>query len=165
MDTGKCTDNSGNDIDFSESIFILTSNCGAKDLKEDTINFTNTQTDLGDKEQLLKALSNEFSPEFRGRVDEVVFFNDLKSDDVKEIVKLNLDKYPVKVTPHLVDYIVQKGYTEEYGARDIERAIKSFLALPLADELLSQRHPDDGTDKYDVDIVDGKIEVVNSAPI
>lgn len=163
MDTGRCTDNSGNDVDFTESMFILTSNCGLKDLKSETLSFVQSPSIDGDKEQLTKALINQFSPEFRGRIDETVFFNDLNKDNVRDIVKMNLDKYPVKSTPQLVDYIMSRGYTEEFGARDIERAIKTFLALPIADELLSNRHPEDGTKKYSVDIVDGKLHVIDTA--
>ena len=162
LDTGKCTDNSGNEIDFSDSIFILTSNCGLKDLKRDTLNFSNVTSAKGDKEQLMKALEKQFSPEFRGRVDEFIFFNDLNLKDVEEIVKINLAKYPIKTTPQVIKYIMDAGYTEEYGAREIGRTIKSLIALPLADELLGRKEPSDGTGKFDINISEGKVEVINT---
>lgn len=165
LDTGKCTDNSGNEIDFTDSIFILTSNCGLKDLKTETLSFVQTASAEGDKAQLMKALERQFSPEFRGRVDEFIFFNDLTDDDIEQIVKLNLKKYPIKATPQIVEHIKKNGYTEEFGAREVERAIKNLIALPLADELLCHRHPNDGSGKFDLDIVEGKVEVINTVSL
>tara|TARA_R110002126_G_scaffold105861_1_gene240388 strand:+ start:2389 stop:3777 length:1389 start_codon:yes stop_codon:yes gene_type:complete len=165
LDTGKCTDNSGNEIDFTDSIFILTSNCGLKDLKKETLSFVQTPSVDGDKDQIMKALERHFPPEFRGRIDEFIFFNDLNDKDIEEIVKLNLKKYPIKATPQVVAHIQKHGYTEEFGAREVERSIKSFIALPLADELLSSRKPNDGSGKFDLDIVEGKVEVINTVSV
>tara|TARA_R110000851_G_scaffold229758_4_gene382485 strand:+ start:2517 stop:3899 length:1383 start_codon:yes stop_codon:yes gene_type:complete len=162
LDTGKCTDNSGNEIDFTDSIFILTSNCGLKDLKKETLSFVQSPSADGDKEQLMKSIERQFSPEFRGRIDQFIFFNDLNDDNVEEIVKMNLNDYPIKATPDVVNYITKHGYSEEYGAREIERSIKSLIALPVADELLCFREPDDGSGKFDLDIVDDKVEVINT---
>ena len=165
MDTGKCTDNSGNEIDFTDSIFILTSNCGLQDLKSELLSFNSRPTEADDREELLKSLSKHFSPEFRGRVDEFVFFNDLTKDDIKQIAKNTLAKYPIKDTPEIVSYVIDKGFSEEYGARDIERTIKTLVALPLADEILSSRHPMDGTSKYDAEVRENKIEIINTISV
>ena len=162
LDTGTLTDNSGNEIDLTDSIFIMTSNCGLKDLKTETVGFRNGISSAGDKEQIMKSIEATFSPEFRGRVDEFVFFNDLTQDDIKKIAKLALANYPIKATPEIVDYIIKHGYSEEFGARDIQRVLKRLVGLPLADEILSNRHPSNGTGKYDAEIRENKLEIINT---
>jgi ATP-dependent Clp protease ATP-binding subunit ClpA len=162
LDTGTITDNSGNEVDLTDSIFIMTSNCGLKDLKTETVGFTNGVNSEGDKESIMKSIEATFSPEFRGRVDEFVFFNDLNGNDIKEIAKLALSKYPIKATPEIVDYIIENGYSEEFGARDIQRVLKRIIGLPLADEILSNRQPDNGTGRYDAEIRENKLEIVNT---
>ena len=162
LDTGTLTDNSGNEIDLTDSIFIMTSNCGLKDLKTETVGFRNGVSSEGDKEQIMKSIEATFSPEFRGRVDEFVFFNDLTQDDIKEIAKLALLKYPIKATPEIVDYVIEHGYSEEFGARDIQRVLKRLVGLPLADEILANRQPENGTGKYDAEIRENKLEIINT---
>ena len=162
LDTGTLTDNSGNEIDLTDSIFIMTSNCGLKDLKTETVGFRNGVSSEGDKEQIMKSIEATFSPEFRGRVDEFVFFNDLTENDIKQIAKLALAKYPIKATPEIIDYIIEHGYSEEFGARDIQRVLKRLVGLPLADEILANRQPDNGSGKYDAEIRENKLEIINT---
>lgn len=162
LDTGTLTDNSGNEIDLTDSIFIMTSNCGLKDLKTKTVGFSSEVSSDGDKEEIMKSIEATFSPEFRGRVDEFVFFNDLTSDDIKDIAKLALAKYPIKPTPEIIDYVIQHGYSEEFGARDIQRVLKRLVGLPLADEILANRQPDNGTGKYDAEVRENKLEIINT---
>jgi ATP-dependent Clp protease ATP-binding subunit ClpA len=135
LDTGTLTDNSGNEIDLTDSIFIMTSNCGLKDLKTHTVGFGSEPSSEGNKEQIMKSIEATFSPEFRGRVDEFVFFNDLTPEDIKQIAKLALSKYPIKATPEIINYVIEHGYSEEFGARDIQRVLKRLVGLPLADEI------------------------------
>ena len=162
LDTGTLTDNSGNEIDLTDSIFIMTSNCGLKDLKTKTVGFGSDPSSEGDKEEIMKSIEATFSPEFRGRVDEFVFFNDLTAEDIKEIAKLALAKYPIKATPEIIDYVIQHGYSEEFGARDIQRVLKRLVGLPLADEILANRQPDNGTGKYDAEVRENKLEIINT---
>jgi len=162
LDTGTITDNSGNEIDLTDSIFIMTSNCGLKDLKTETVGFRNGVSSEGDKEQIMKSIETTFSPEFRGRVDEFVFFNDLNQDDIKQIARLALAKYPIKATPEITDYIIKHGYSEEFGARDIQRVLKRLVGLPLADEILANRQPDNGTGRYDAEVRENKLEIINT---
>tara|TARA_S200002703_G_scaffold17723_1_gene14498 strand:+ start:377 stop:1765 length:1389 start_codon:yes stop_codon:yes gene_type:complete len=162
LDTGTLTDNSGNEIDLTDSIFIMTSNCGLKDLKTKTVGFSSEVSSDGDKEEIMKSIEATFSPEFRGRVDEFVFFNDLTSDDIRDIAKLALAKYPIKPTPEIIDYVIQHGYSEEFGARDIQRVLKRLVGLPLADEILANRQPDNGTGKYDAEVRENKLEIINT---
>jgi ATP-dependent Clp protease ATP-binding subunit ClpA len=162
LDTGTLTDNSGNEIDLTDSIFIMTSNCGLKDLKTHTVGFGSEPSSEGNKEQIMKSIEVTFSPEFRGRVDEFVFFNDLTEDDIKKIAKLALSRYPVKATPEIINYVIEHGYSEEFGARDIQRVLKRLVGLPLADEILSNRQPDNGTGKYDAEVRENKLEIINT---
>ncbi len=165
LDTGTVTDNSGNEIDFTDSMFVMTSNCGLKDLKTNLLGFGGSATADGHKEEIMKSLEREFSPEFRGRIDDFVFFNDLNDSNIKDIAKMTLAKYPVKSTPELLNHIVSKGYSDEFGARDIQRVVKNLVALPLADEILSNRHPDDGSSKYEAAVVEDKVEIINTIPL
>ena len=162
LDTGTLTDNSGNEIDLTDSIFIMTSNCGLKDLKTKTVGFTEGRSYNGDREEIMKSLEATFSPEFRGRVDEFVFFNDLTEDDIKKIAKLSLSKYPIKPTSEIIDYVIENGYSEEFGARDIQRVLKRLVGLPIADEILANRQPDNGTGKYDAEVRENKLEIINT---
>jgi len=162
LDTGTLTDNSGNEIDLTDSIFIMTSNCGLKDLKTKTVGFNEDKSRDGDREEIMKSIEATFSPEFRGRVDEFVFFNDLTCEDIKKIAKLALSKYPVKASPEIIDYVIQHGYSEEFGARDIQRVLKRLVGLPLADEILANRQPDNGSSKYDAEVRENKLEIINT---
>ncbi len=165
LDTGTLTDNSGNEINLTDSIFIMTSNCGLKDLKTETVGFSSDANSAGDKEQIMKSIEVTFSPEFRGRVDEFVFFNDLTGEDITDIAKLALSKYPIKATPEILGYIIKHGYSEEFGARDIQRVIKRLVGLPLAEEILSNRHPENGSSKYDGEVVEDKLEIINTVAL
>jgi hypothetical protein len=165
MDTGTVTDNSGNDIDFSDSIFIMTSNCGLRDLKTNLVGFGALPSSEAHRLEIMKSIENTFSPEFRGRVDEFIFFNDLNNDHVREIAKLTLSKYPIKATPEVISYVIKHGYSEEYGARDIQRTVRTLIALPLADEILSNRLPDNGSGKYDAHVSGDKIEIINTTSL
>ena len=162
LDTGTLTDNSGNEIDLTDSIFIMTSNCGLKDLKTTTVGFGSGPSSEGNNEEIMKSIEATFSPEFRGRVDEFVFFNDLTTEDIKKIAKLALSKYPIKATPEIIDYVIKHGYSEEFGARDIQRVLKRLVGLPLADEILANRQPDNGTGKYDAEVRENKLEIINT---
>jgi len=165
LDTGTVTDNSGNDIDLTDSMFIMTSNCGMKDLKTELLGFGGSPSSESDREEIMKSLEHTFSPEFRGRVDEFIFFNDLSTEDIRSIAKMTLSGYPVKATPELLDYVVSKGYSTEFGARNIQRVVKNLVALPLADEILSNRHPSNGSSKYEASVREDKVKIINTVSI
>lgn len=162
LDTGTLTDNSGNEVDLTDSIFIMTSNCGLKDLKTKHLGFNQKSSSAGNREEIMKSLELTFSPEFRGRIDEFVFFNDLTPADIREIAKLALSKYPIRSTPEILDYVIKHGYSEEFGARDTHRVLKRLVGLPLADEILANRHPSNGTTKYEAEVVENKLEIINT---
>ena len=89
------------------------------------------------KYEIMECFKKEFSPEFINRIDSVVFFNQLTKKDAEGITKLNLQRLPIKITKKLVSHIVDKAYSEEYGARNIKRYIKQNVTLKLADKILS----------------------------
>ena len=161
-DTGTATDSMGYEADFTDSIFIFTSNCGISDLKNSTINWKATRSQNSDKEDILKSLETQFSPEFRGRIDEFVFFNDLNKEDIKMIVKDLLHKLPIVVTDELVEFVIAKGYSEEYGVRDVNRVVKNLVKHPLAEAILDNRLPKSTGLNFDLAINDGKVQVVNT---
>jgi ATP-dependent Clp protease ATP-binding subunit ClpA len=134
-----------------------------KDLKSKSTNFHMTQSKEADREEITASLSKEFSPEFRNRIDEFVFFNDLTREDARKIAELNLKNYPIKRTPELVDYVVKNGFSEEFGAREIRRFIKKNLGLPLSDAVLAGKKPQDGTAQYEPKVVANKIEIINTS--
>lgn len=163
LDTGKCQDNIGTNVDFSNSIFIFTSNCGMRDLKSNSTNFHLHQSSAATREEILNSLKDEFSPEFRNRIDEFVFFNDLTRDDASKIAELHLKGFPVKRTPELVKFVVDNGFSAEFGAREIQRFIKKNIGLTLADTILSGKVPQDGTVNYDLSVgKSNNLEVINT---
>ena len=159
LDDGTITDSQGVQLDFSRSIFLFTSNQGVRDLKTKTLSFKQNQNEDADKETLRDSLDRMFSPEFRNRIDEFIYFNDLTVEDAKKIAKLNLKEYPVVINDNLLDYIVSNCYSVEYGVRELKRFIKNNIALPIAESILNRPVPPSKGDKYQVSIKDGKLVV------
>ena len=142
LDDGTCTDNMGNVLDFSQSLFIFTSNKGIVESKQRRLGFTqNDPTEAEEKDAVTTSVKGHFSPEFMNRIDEVVVFNALTKKDVKKIAKLQLDKLPIEVTDPLLEYIVKNGYSREYGARNIARFIKNNISDKIADAILNGKVP------------------------
>lgn len=142
LDDGTCTDNMGNVLDFSQSLFIFTSNKGIVESKQRRLGFTqNDPTEAEEKDAVTTSVKGHFSPEFMNRIDEVVVFNALTKKDVKKIANLQLDKLPIEVTDSLLEYIVKNGYSREYGARNIARFIKNNISDKIADAILNGKVP------------------------
>ena len=139
LDDGEITDNKGNVLDFTNSIFLFTSNVGIHDnVGIKTLGFENeVSTYESTKEKVMDAFKQEFSPEFINRIDEVIFFNQLTRKDAENITKLNLKDLPIKITKKLVSHVVDNAYSPEYGARNIKRYIKQNVTLKLADKILN----------------------------
>ena len=159
LDDGTITDSQGNLLDFSRSIFLFTSNQGIRDLKTKTLSFKQNQNEDADKETLKDSLDRMFSPEFRNRIDEFIYFNDLTVEDAKKIAKLNLKEYPVVITDDLLDYVVSNCYSVEYGVRELKRFVKNNVALPIAEAILNSPVPPSKGDKYQISIKGGKLLV------
>lgn len=165
LDTGKVFDSNNQELDFSNSVFIFTSNKGQSDLKEEYVGFNKNATDRGSSEatQLTveKALKVEFTPEFRNRIDEFIHFNSLSKEDTLKIAELNLKNIPIKPTLELLEHIVSNSFTKDYGARDLKRFIKKNISVKLAKVIIDKAVPKDGSGKFDCRIVDNQVELIN----
>ena len=161
LDDGTCTDNMGKVLDFSQSIFIFTSNQGISEINREPMGFDRKKTDAKVCNDVLrKSVKRHFSPEFLNRIDDIVVFNSLKKDEIRKIAKLQLDGLPIKQTDPLIDYIVEGGYSEEYGARNIARFIKNNVSSKLAEAILGGYHiPIADNGMFTPKIVNGEVKI------
>ncbi len=152
MDEGRLTDSLGRRIDFKNTIIIMTSNVGTRQLKDfgRGVGF-NTNDDLGiDSEYsrgvIQKALNKTFAPEFLNRVDDIVMFDQLNKESIRSIIDLELKGlfgriigmgYTLELSDEAKDFIAEKGYDVQFGARPLKRAIQRYLEDELADVILS----------------------------
>jgi ATP-dependent Clp protease ATP-binding subunit ClpC len=151
LDDGILTDGLGRRVDFRNTIIIMTSNIGARDLKDfgAGIGFS-TKAKSDNQDEIMKAtiqnaLRKAFSPEFLNRLDDVIVFNSLLREDIHKIIDLMLGKllgrvtslgYHVELTEKAKDFLAEKGYDPQYGARPLARAIQKYLEDPVAEEIL-----------------------------
>ncbi|MDO5027457.1 MAG: ATP-dependent Clp protease ATP-binding subunit [Tissierellia bacterium] len=150
LDEGRLTDSQGTEVDFKNTIIILTSNAGASKLSSKReIGFSAQKDDGSDFEFIKKTVNEElknlFKPEFLNRLDDIIVFNRLTREDIREVVSLELDDlldrieeigYSAKYSDKVVDFIADKGYDENYGARPLKRAIKTYIEDILAVDIL-----------------------------
>lgn len=151
LDDGILTDGLGRRVDFRNTIIIMTSNIGVRDLKDfgAGIGFsTQTKRDSEDqmiKDTIQKALKKTFSPEFLNRLDDVIIFNSLSREDIHKIIDISLGKlisrveamgYKVALTEKAKDFLSEKGFDPQYGARPLNRAIQKYLEDQIAEEIL-----------------------------
>lgn len=151
LDDGILTDGLGRRVDFRNTIIIMTSNIGVRDLKDfgAGIGFSSQSKDENDdtimKDTIQKALKKTFSPEFLNRLDDVIIFNSLSRDHIHKIIDISLGKlvkrietigYKVKLTEKAKDFLSEKGYDPQYGARPLNRAIQKYLEDQIAEEIL-----------------------------
>ena len=152
LDDGILTDGLGRKIDFKNTLIIMTSNIGVRQLKEfgDGVGFATANRiqnqDENNKVVIEKALKRTFSPEFLNRIDDVVIFNSLSRENIFEIIdilmkgvlkRLNILGFSLELSPEAKDFIAEKGYDSQFGARPLHRAIQKYLEDPLAEEILS----------------------------
>lgn len=162
LDDGTCTDSTGKVLDFTKSIFIFTSNLGMKEL-EVKVGFTPKLQDQNERVQVVQEeVRKFFNPEFIGRIDNFVHFKKLGKKDIEKIARQKLTHLPLNVTNSLVKFVVEKGYSEEYGARHIEKFIKKNVSPCLADAILSGLEPTSDTGYYDVRVTKGGLKVINA---
>ncbi len=160
-DEGRITDGNGRLIDFRNTVIIMTSNVGSRQLKDfgRGVGFS-TRMEFDDKEHsrsvIQKALNKTFSPEFLNRIDEIVTFDTLDDAALRTITDLEVDKLiqrlgnigiPVNVNDEARGYISRKGYDPQYGARPIKRSVQTYLEDELA-EMLIENTPTDGESIY-----------------
>jgi len=147
MDDGKVMASNGKELDFSDSIILMTSNEGVMDLNvgSRTLGFGSSEiTYDGSKDRLVESLKKKFSPEFLGRVDDLVYFKQLGPDELLKVAKLELKDVPVRKSKALLNYIVDRGTSQEYGARFISKFITREVKSILADHILEGKKPAKG---------------------
>ena len=152
MDEGQLTDSLGRRVDFRNTIVIMTSNIGTRQLKDfgQGVGFsTKARQDAGNeyaKSVIHKALKNAFAPEFLNRIDDVVLFNALTREDIHKIIdielaglyeRINSLGYHVKISAAAKDFITEKGYDVQFGARPLKRAIQKYLEDAMAEVIIS----------------------------
>lgn len=151
LDDGQLTDGLGRKVDFKNTVIIMTSNIGVRQLKDfgDGVGFATANrmqnADENNKAVIEKALKRTFSPEFLNRVDDVMIFNSLSKENIFEIIDIlmkNVMKrlqnlgFTLELAPDAKDFIADKGYDVQFGARPLHRAIQKYLEDPLAEEIL-----------------------------
>lgn len=151
LDEGQLTDSLGRKVDFRNTIIIMTSNIGARQLKDFgqgvgfSTNAKMSQTEAHSRNVIENALKRAFAPEFLNRIDDVVVFNSLGREEIFKIIDIELKAlfsrvhnlgYEVKLTDAAKDFIAEKGYDSSFGARPLKRAIQKYLEDPIAEEIL-----------------------------
>jgi len=175
LDEGTLTDSLGRKVDFKNTVVIMTSNIGAREVKDfgNGVGFgtesLKAQESKNIRKTIEKSLKKAFSPEFLNRVDEIVVFNSLEKDDLKKIIKIELDHlikrtkdagYDIKVTPKALNFLCEKGFDKKYGARPLKRAIQKYVEDLLAEEIIKTKLKFGDSMKLDWD---GKSEELSSS--
>ncbi|WP_313376503.1 ATP-dependent Clp protease ATP-binding subunit [Chishuiella sp.] len=152
LDDGHVTDSLGRKVDFRNTIIILTSNIGTRQLKEfgDGVGFgTSAKKDSADdraKSTIETALKRAFAPEFLNRIDDIILFNSLKKEDIMKIIDIELSSlierltaldYHIELTEEAKNFIADKGFDKDYGARPLKRAIQKYIEDPMAEEIIN----------------------------
>ncbi len=173
LDDGHMTDGLGRKIDFKNTILIMTSNIGARQLADfgTGVGFgTKAQSESRDdnaKSVIQNALRKAFSPEFLNRVDDMIMFKSLGKNEILQIIDLELSKlydrinslgYQVELTEKAKDFIVDRGYDEKFGARPLKRAIQKYIEDPLAEEIIKANLTEGDTIQLDYET--GKEELI-----
>ncbi len=152
MDEGSLTDSNGRTVDFKNTIVIMTSNVGSREVEEygNGIGFATAGRKLEDdrKNVVAKAVKKAFPPEFINRVDEQVYFNSLSREDIERIIDIELKDlkaraleagYRITVTPSAKRFVAEAGYDPAYGARPLKRAITRYIEDPVSEFIISDR--------------------------
>ena len=159
LDEGKLTDSNGRRIDFRNTVLILTSNIGTKELKDfgkgmGFANSTKRDFSSNNREIVEKAIQKTFTPEFINRIDEQILFNSLTKENLEKIIDIELKSlyervkqtgYTLKLTQGAKKFVADAGYDPQYGARPLKRAIQRFIEDPVAEAIISKKVANGGT--------------------
>lgn len=166
LDDGFLTDSLGRKIDFRNCIIIMTSNVGARQVKDfgQGIGFGTSaktaQADAHEKAVIENALKKVFAPEFLNRIDDVITFNPLSKEDIFKIIDIELRKlytriedlgYHIEFSEKAKEFIADKGYDKQYGARPLNRAIQKYVEDLLAEEIVSNKIKEGDDIHFDID--------------
>ena len=174
LDDGYLTDSLGRKIDFRNTIIIMTSNIGARKLKDfgTGVGFGTSAKEAQEsdyaKAVIENALKKAFAPEFLNRIDDVIVFNALEKEDINKIIDIELVKlisrikdlgYNLKLTDKAKDYIAEKGFDKQYGARPLNRAIQKYVEDALAEEIINAKIQEGDTITMDLDTKSDELKI------
>jgi ATP-dependent Clp protease ATP-binding subunit ClpC len=166
LDDGQVTDSLGRKVDFKNTIIIMTSNIGSRELKDfgQGVGFSTsskvTNADSNAKGVISRALKKTFAPEFLNRIDDVVLFNTLSQVDIFKIIDIELKSlffrvndlgYKIELTKAAKEFIATKGYDSQFGARPLKRALQKYLEDPIAEEIIQNHLVEGDTIKVGID--------------
>ncbi|RZK39621.1 MAG: ATP-dependent Clp protease ATP-binding subunit [Pedobacter sp.] len=178
LDEGQLTDSLGRKVDFRNTIIIMTSNIGARQLKDfgAGVGFSTSakvnQNEAHSRGVIENALKRAFAPEFLNRVDDVVVFNSLGKDEIFRIIDIELKAlfgrvhnlgYEIKLTEAAKEFIAEKGFDSNFGARPLKRAIQKYLEDPIAEEILKGDINEGDVLEIDYDKEKEEITVINKS--
>ncbi len=172
LDDGRLTDSNGRTVNFKNTVIIMTSNTGARNIVENkTIGFANKEdpdvTYQKNKQEVMNELKRTFRPEFLNRLDEIIVFKKLDKESVKKIAKIMIDKsieklkdreIEIELDDTVVDYIAKVGFDDSYGARPLRRAVQSKIEDRIAGEILDGKIQNGK--KYKLSVSDDNINIV-----
>ena len=172
LDEGQLTESLGRKVDFRNTIIIMTSNIGSRQLKDfgkgvgfETTSRNQSGNELA-KSVIQKALKRSFAPEFLNRLDDVIIFNTLTKENIYEIIDIELQGlyervhnlgYRIEISRQAKDYICDKGYDDQFGARPLKRAIQKYVEDPMAETII--KHSVKEGDQLKVDYDKNKEEI------
>ena len=175
LDEGSLTDSLGRKVDFKNTVIIMTSNLGARQVKDfgNGVGFgtesMKSQESKNIKNTIEKSLKKAFSPEFLNRVDEIVIFNSLEKEDLKKIISIELDKlknrlkdlgYSLKISAKALSFLCEKGFDKKYGARPLKRAIQNYVEDLIAEEIVKSKIKEGSSIKIDHDSKSLKLKII-----
>ena len=152
MDEGRLTDSNGRTVSFRNTILIMTSNVGSRELDEYGsglgFNTSGKNVSVNRKAVLDKAIRKAFPPEFINRVDDLIFFNHLTRDGIEQIIVIEIKGiknrvleagFELRITPAAKRFVADEGYDPNYGARPLKRAIQRFIEDPVSEHIIKER--------------------------
>ena len=174
LDDGQLTDGLGRKVNFKNSLIIMTSNIGVKEINANgkNVGFETGASSANEiaraKTTIEKCLKKKFKPEFLNRITDSIMFNPLNEEDIHKIVYLEIDKlderisdigFKIKINKAAIEFLAKEGYDAEYGARPLERTIQRYVEDPIADEILNGNIKDGDTIKISFDKAKNEIVV------
>jgi ATP-dependent Clp protease ATP-binding subunit ClpC len=175
LDEGQLTDSLGRRIDFKNTIIIMTSNVGARQLADfgKGVGFSTKETDEQNNSVITKALKRTFAPEFLNRIDDVILFETLQKEHIHKIIDIELKGlyqrvadlgFELEITPEAKDFIAEKGHDLKFGARPLKRAIQKYLEDEMAEVIIEASVKDGDIIKVILDETSSeiKIEIVST---
>jgi ATP-dependent Clp protease ATP-binding subunit ClpB len=170
LDDGRLTDGQGRVVDFKNTIIILTSNLGSEFIQANKSDKLDERT----KEKVMEVVKKSFRPEFVNRLDDIIVFDRLQKEEIKEIVKIQVNNLKnilkdknltFSISDNAVEWLANKGFDQEYGARPLKRAIQKYIQNPIANLILDMKDKKLDQIKIDVDgdqlVLNNKIFAIN----